>query len=174
MIDHVSFEELVECRKPFSLSPIPAAQGKPSASWYTKILGVRSVPHLGLLTGSIQAASDVPIVMRSWGLLGGPKFYGPRFFYEQYQRASGYFKGIALHLIFTIGFALFLLRPLRLLLKKFVYAPGNGPTEEQAKHDRVEWRAVATADVANPMPPKAYGRAYFKGGMYYCKHHLHN
>jgi hypothetical protein len=172
MVDHVSFEELTTSQKPFALSPIPAPNSKPSASWFTKLFGVRTVSPLGLLTTSFQASSDVPVVMRSWGVIGGPKFYGPKFFYEQCHRASGYFQGIAMHLAVTIGSILLLLRPFRWLLKKFVYALGDGPTEEQTKGNRAEWRAVAIADVANPKPPKAYGRAYFEGGMYHCKHPL--
>lgn len=108
--------------------------------------------------------------MRSWGVLGGSKFYGPKFFYEQCHRANNYFQGVALHLAVTIGSILLLLRPLRWLLKKFVYAPGDGPTEQQTVGDRAEWRAIANADVASPNPPKAYGRAHFDGAMYRCKY----
>lgn len=169
-MDHITVEELSASKKPFGLSPIPAPKSKPSASWFTKLFGVRTVPPLGLLTSSIQASSDVPIVMRSWGVLGGSKFYGPKFFYEQYHRVNGYFQGIAMHLATTIGIILLLMRPLRWLLKKFVYAPGDGPTEQQTEGNRAEWRAIANADVANTNPPKAYGRAYFDGGLYYCKY----
>jgi short subunit dehydrogenase-like uncharacterized protein len=107
-------------------------------------------------------------VQRSWGLLGGAKLYGPNFFYEQYIRTTSYARGIALHFAINFGILLLAIRPVRWVLKKLIYAPGDGPSEEECKTHRAEYRAVAVADVATPEPkPRAFCRAWFEGGMYH-------
>jgi hypothetical protein len=66
------------------------------------------------------------------------------------------------------GAVLTLLPPVRWLVKKFVFAPGSGPSVEAAKNDSVVFRAVAEPD-----PPKegkrAFGQAEYHGSMYTCK-----
>jgi hypothetical protein len=158
--------DLAQAAKPFGLSPIPAPNSHSTASLFTKIFGVRTVRDIGLVTTSIQAVSDVPIVQRSWGLLGGPKFYGPHFFYEQYHGVRGIPRGILMHLVFALGAVLLMLAPVRWLMKKIVPQPGEGPSEESIRGNRAEYRAVATPDVATKNPPRAWGRAYFEGGIY--------
>jgi short subunit dehydrogenase-like uncharacterized protein len=107
-------------------------------------------------------------VQRTWGLLGGAKLYGPNFYYEQYMRTDSYARGIALHFVINFGIVLLMIPPVRWFLKKLIYAPGNGPTEEKSKTHHAEYRAVAVADVATPGPrPRAFARAWYHGGMYH-------
>jgi hypothetical protein len=108
-------------------------------------------------------------VQRSWGLLGGAKFYGPNFYIEQYSYARNYFLGIMFHIGLSIATVLVALAPVRWLVKKFVYAPGDGPTAEEAKSDRIEYRGIAYPDVTTLNPPRAYCRAYYEGSMYRCE-----
>lgn len=169
LIENVSFEELLTSQKPFGLSPVPNTTGRTSKTWLQSFIGLRTVPPLGLLTDSWQTPSDVPIVMRSWGLLGGSRFYGPKFFYEQYAASRTYFKAFIIHLILSAVPILLLIKPFRWLMKRYVPQPGDGPSMEAMKGHRAEWRAIAKADVPGRNPPRAYSRAYFEGGMYYCK-----
>merc|ERR1719487_3243675 len=61
-----------------------------------------------------------------------------------------------------------ILPPVRWLLKKFVYQPGEGPSKEQVRHEYAEWRAIANADVSDPNDPKrVLGRMRWDGSMYH-------
>lgn len=51
-------------------------------------------------------------------------------------------------------------------------APGDGPTDEQTKGNRVEYRGIAYPDVGDVATksqsrPRAYCRSYWEGGMYH-------
>jgi short subunit dehydrogenase-like uncharacterized protein len=167
-MDHHTIPEIAATSKPFALSPVPGPSSHTSASMLTKLLGIRTHPVLGLLTTAIQASIDTPIVQRSWGLLGGAKLYGPNFFYEQYMRTTSYIRGIALHFAINFGALLLAVPLVRWILKKLIYAPGDGPTEEESNTHRAEYRAVAVADVATSGPkPRAFARAWFEGGIYH-------
>jgi short subunit dehydrogenase-like uncharacterized protein len=168
VMDYHTLPEITASSKPFALSPIPGPSSHSTASLLTKILGIRTHPVLGLLTTAIQAGADTPIVQRTWGLLGGAKLYGPNFYYEQYMRTTSWLRGIALHFAIKVGILLLVIPPVRWLLKKLIYAPGDGPTEEEFKTHRAEYRAVAIADVATPGPkPRAFCRVWYEGGIYY-------
>lgn len=167
-MDHHTIAEIAASSRPFALSPIPGPASHSSASLLSKILGVRTHPTLGVLTTAIQASVDTPIVQRTWGLLGGAKLYGPNFFYEQYMRTTSYARGIALHFAINLGILLLAIPPVRWVLKRFIYAPGDGPTDEESKTYRAEYRAVAVADAAVSEPkPQAFCRAWYEGGMYH-------
>lgn len=166
-MDHHTLSELSASSKPFALSPIPGPRSHSTASPFTKILGIRTHPVLGLLTTSIQAGADIPIVQRTWGLLGGAKLYGPNFYCEQYMRTTSRLRGIALHFAITVGIVLLVIPPVRWFLKKLIYAPGDGPTEEESRTHKVEYRAVAVADVPGTAKPRAYARAWYESGMYH-------
>jgi hypothetical protein len=167
-IDHFSLSELIAASKPYALSPIPGPLSSSSGSILSKIFGVRHVPGLGLLTTAIQAASDVPIVHRSWGLFGGAKLYGPNFYYEERSRTKNILTGLAVHLGTNLATFLFILSPLRWFVKYFVPAPGDGPTPETTKGDFVEYRGIATPDVPTKRP-KAFCQARYLGSMYECR-----
>lgn len=154
---------------PYALSPIPGPRRKSPTPWFTRTFGVRTVPDLGTLTTSIQSKLDAQIVQRSWGLVGGAKLYGPNFNVEAYARTRNYFLGIVFHLCLVIAGTLIAIAPIRWLIKKFVYTPGDGPPAEETKSNRIEYRGIGYPDVSMPNPPRAYCRAYFEGCMYGCK-----
>jgi hypothetical protein len=82
-MDTYSFKQLAAAGAPYAISPIPGPKTKDTTSLITKIFGIRAVRDLGILTTSVGAVSDTPIVQRSWGLLGGNKFYGPNFQFHE-------------------------------------------------------------------------------------------
>lgn len=84
------------------------------------------------------------------------------------MRTTSYAAGMALHLAIHLGIMLLAIPPVRWLLRKLIYAPGDGPTEDGSKTHRAEYRAVAIADVDAPGPkPRAFCRAWYNGGMYH-------
>lgn len=153
--------------KPWALSPIPGPTPEKPVSLYSKIFGIRVVPDLGILSSSLPAKSNEAIVQRSWGLFDSGKFYGSKFSFHEYQRAGSKLSGFASHLALTFGLFLVTLSPFRWLIKKFVYAPGQGPSKAFDQEESVEYRAVAIADENVPEPHRAFSRFRWEGGIYY-------
>lgn len=83
------------------------------------------------------------------------------------MRVRNAFMGFMLHIALTFAPVFLLFRPVRSLLKMFVTAPGEGPDRVAWGKDRLEYRAVATADGEGG--ERAYCKAKYEGGMYYCK-----
>lgn len=160
----VRLRDLIECTHPFALAASPPPKVIPRPSLAEMILGVRSVSDLGTLTTSPSAVADVTIVHRSSTLMR--EFYGPRFYFQQFLRARNVFVGAFIHIALAIGLAFLVLPPVRWLVKKFVYAPGEGPKREDSVNDVVEFRAVATADQDTARPRRALGKLRFHGGLY--------
>lgn len=167
LADHYSLKEVGDSMKPWALSPIVGSKPQKPTSLGTKIFGVRSVPPLGTLSTSIFAGPNAVIVQRSWGLLDGGKVYGPKFTYEEYAKVPNKATGVALHFVVCL-LSLALASPLiRWLLKKLIYAPGQGPPKELTKDESIEYRAVGTADQNSPTPKRALARFRYDGGIYY-------
>ena len=55
--------------------------------------------------------------------------------------------------------------PMRWLIKKLVYKPGEGPTKEDTSKDHIEWRGIATADT--PQQQRAWAKLRFEGSTYH-------
>jgi len=165
-LDVFSFKQLKEASTPYALSPIPGPKTSNPKSWVTKLFGIRVVPDLGIMTTSIGASANEPIVQRSWGLLGGNSFYGPNFSFGEYSKARNYLMGVAVHFALVLGTVCLAIPPLRKLARRFVYQPGDGPTKEAYAKDRADYRGIAKPDVQTPNPPRAFCRAHFNGGLY--------
>ena len=153
--------------KPWALSPIPGPASDKPVSLFSRIFGVRVVPKLGILSSSLAAKPNEAIVQRSWGLFDGGKFYGSNFTFHEYQRAGSKLSGFASHLALTFGLFLVTLSPFRWLVKKFVYAPGQGPTKESHQKELLDYRAVAVADENLSQPHRAFSSFRWNGGIYY-------
>ncbi|KAH1321116.1 hypothetical protein KXV38_008569 [Aspergillus fumigatus] len=125
---------------------------------------VRSVRDLGTLTTSPSAMADITIVHRSSTLM--PEFYGPLFYFRQFVKVRNALVGIIFHYAFIIGLCLLTLPPVRALVRQFVYAAGQGPRKEDSVNDRVEYRAVATADQKTAAPQRVFGKFKYEGSMY--------
>lgn len=167
LMDTYSFKELAAAHAPSGVSPSPIPT-VPSQSLVTRVLGIRTVSDLGILTTSFGGVADTPIVYRSWALLGGDKFYGPNFHFNEYMKAQNYLTAIALHFSIMIG-SIFLAIPLfRTVVRRYVYQPGEGPTKEQYKNDRVEYRGIGVPDVQIPTATRAFCKAKYEGSLYAC------
>lgn len=159
--------------------PPPPPPPKSSSSYFSslarmvrRIIGVRTLPHLGLVIPSAGAGPNVNIVQRSWGLLDRGAYYGPRFSYHEYASVRNRLVGWIVHTAIMIGALSLILPPVRWLAKKLVFAPGQGVSREDAARDRMEFWAVATADEERgagreERPRQAFARFRFEGGMYY-------
>ncbi|KAI6352129.1 hypothetical protein MCOR25_009545 [Pyricularia grisea] len=167
---------LGEVMKPFVLSPVPQpSPAKDEVSLLTKLTGLRSFPHMGLVTTSFMGPANKPIVERTWGLQQTEPalrdyFYGPNFSFDEYNKAHGRLHGFALHFVAVIGVPLMaLLWPLRSLLRLVVpYQPGQGPSREMSAKQKTRFCAIARPD----MPPGScdkmcYAEACFNGSMYH-------
>lgn len=163
--DQYSLREIDESLSPWALSPLRGP--KCIKSLVTKIFGLRFVPQLGTLTTSIFGASNTAIVQRSWGLLDGGNLYGSNFNYEEYMRVSSSVIGVGIHFANTLLPLALSIAPLRWLLKKLVFAPGEGPAREVADKDVLEYRAIGTAEQDTPHPKKAMARLRYEGAVYY-------
>ena len=137
IFEHYSMSYFSKTSRPYALSPVPPpkptnANGKKNSSskLMSSFFGVRSVPGLGTLTTSPNGVCDRTIVYRSWGLFSAGSEYGPNFRFSPYANASNFIQAVITHWAITFGTFALLLKPIRWLLKKLVYAPGQGPTKE--------------------------------------------
>ncbi|KAL2000329.1 hypothetical protein VTN02DRAFT_3269 [Thermoascus thermophilus] len=165
-LDTVGLQDLLKATDPFALAASPPPTPIPRRSIvetiFGTILGVRSVPDLGTLTTSPSAVADVAIVHRSSTLMR--ELYGPRFYFQQFLRARNVFVAFFIHVALVIGLAFLVIPQVRWLVQRFVYPPGEGPKRDPS--DRIEFRAVATADQEAVKPKRALGRLTFQGGLY--------
>lgn len=145
---------------------MPGPKPQNPVSFWTRALGVRFVPDLGILTTGFAGNSNEAIVQRSWGLLDGGELYGPKFTFHEYQRVQNRAAGVAMHLFFTFGFLALVFPPIRWLLSKFATTPGEGPSRESRRKEYVEYRAIATADQNVSEPKRAFARFRWDGGIY--------
>lgn len=166
ILDHFSLRQLAESSRPFAHSPIPGPTApKSGSSLLNRAFGVRQVPVLGTLATFVGAASNIPIVERSWGLLGDAKVYGPKFRYSEYLRVDSVLKGVAIHVGLAIAQIFLLLPFVRSIIKTRVIQPGEGAGEEVTKNDFIEYRAVGWPD-AEDTTRKAFCQARYDGGLY--------
>lgn len=168
LFDVYSLNDVRKAMNPWSLSPIPPNPSSSGVSLVQMLTGVKTVSDLGTLTTSIQGPVDRTQVYRSWGLMDAGKFYGSAFRFHPFMTVRNAFIGLLVHSMLALGGLALVLPPVRWLLKKLVYAPGQGPTKDEVKSDRVEYRAIATAETSDPAEPKrSYGRLTFHGSMYH-------
>lgn len=160
-------KEIARALKPWAMSPIPGPRSTISSSFLAKISGVRTVPGLGVVTNSFVGRTNAAIVSRSWGLLDKGSYYGPKFNYKEYITVRNALVGVIVNLTFVLGAVLLAFRPVRWLLQRLVYAPGEGESRENTRNEFVEFRAIATADEETLHPRRASARFLWKGGHYY-------
>jgi short subunit dehydrogenase-like uncharacterized protein len=85
------------------------------------------------------------------------------------MRPRHWLHGILIHYGLSLLFFIIITPPLRALVKRFVYKPGEGPDIEVAKRDKIEYRGIAEPDVEGTVTERAFGRCWYAGSMYYCK-----
>lgn len=165
--DTYGLKGIAKATRPWAMSSIPGPKPLKKTSFLTKLFGVRTVPGLGVLTTSIAGGTNRAIVQRSWSLLNRGKYYGPRFQYSEYVTVRNALVGAILHFALVLGAVAVSLRPLRYLVRKLVYMPGEGDTRENTEKEAIEWRALAIADENSSSPKRAFGRFRWEGGHYY-------
>ena len=166
MLDHYSWSDVRESTKPFALSPAPPPARSSSRPLLSRLLGPFWYPNLGVLTTSITSTPNVAIVHRSSGLM--PELYGNNFQYSEYMEVSNYLKGVLIHFAIVFGSLLLAIKPLRLLIRRFIPQPGQGPSVDAAAKDKFEFRAIAVADETKGGKEKmARARMRYEGGIYY-------
>ena len=167
MFDNFSIRQIADAASG-NWATSPVRHKKPrSSSLARKLLGVRSIPYLGIGTTLVNAGSNVAIVQRSWGLLSGGNLYGQNFEYFEYVTVRNRFVGAVVHISLALGLIAVALPPVRWLLKKLVSTFVREPPREVAAKDAFEYRAIATADQDIPKPRQAIGRFRYDGGIYY-------
>ncbi|EAW14543.1 uncharacterized protein ACLA_075830 [Aspergillus clavatus NRRL 1] len=163
-LDTLTFSDMLKSFDPYALAASKPPRNVPSEPLVEKVLGVRSVRDLGTLTTSPSGIADITIVHRSSTLM--PELYGPRFHFRQFVRVRNALVGALFHIGFMLGLALLIIPPVRTLVRKFIFAPGQGPRKEDSTHDRVEYRAIATADQKTATPRRVFGKLTYEGSMY--------
>jgi len=113
ILDAFTIKEITSSLKPYAISPVPGPSTKSPVSLLTKLLGVRTVRDLGLLTTSLAGTSDAAIVHRSWGL----QSYGPNFHFSEYMKARNYLTGTFFHFALLMGSLLLAIPPFRAWLR---------------------------------------------------------
>ena len=169
ILDHYSLREVAKASAPWAMSPIPGPGREHPASLITKMLGIRKDQHLGTLTTSVAGGPNTAIVHRTWGLLGGPKGYGPKFQYNEYMSVRNSFVGAVVHIALMVGLFALAIPPVRWLIQMAahnIYAPGQGAEKEVTKNERLEIRAIAEADQDIPNPQLAMAKFCFNGSLY--------
>ncbi|MCJ1368915.1 hypothetical protein MMC20_000122 [Loxospora ochrophaea] len=119
------------------------------------------------MTTSIAGDLDAQIVQRSQGLFDSGRYYGERFEFSEFGSTPNSFIGIVTHFALSIGMTALALAPVRWLLKKLIYTPGQGPSRESTSKDYLEHRAVGTADQTTASPGRAIARFRWNGSMYH-------
>ena len=167
ILDYYSIGEILQATKPWAMSPINKGKVNDTVPLLTRYLGIRSVPGLGTLTTSVSGSTDRAIVHRSWGLMNEGETYGPKFQFYEYMAVRNKLVGVAVYVSIAIGMAALALSPVRWLLRKLVYAPGQGPSKAETRLEHVEYRAIATADRFGQQSGRAFARMRWNGGMYH-------
>jgi hypothetical protein len=91
MYESIDAKTMAESLRPWALSPIEGRTAPDGAN----MLGLRHDKTLGLLsTSSSTVRQNRVLVHRSWALLDGGNFYGPNFFYNEYQKVPSSFAGV--------------------------------------------------------------------------------
>ncbi|KAK5990181.1 Putative trans-acting enoyl reductase [Cladobotryum mycophilum] len=172
--EHFRLQDFRDANEPFAFSPIlhPAEPKRHPKSISQIIFGSHHAPGLGMVSTSIIGGTDQTQVERSWGLLSlipsrKHEFYGPKFHFAEYRKVRNWLDGIFIHWgLFLAVALLFLVKPLRNLVRKHASQPGAGPPKEDAEKEEVEFRGIANPDTDEPVDKQAYCRAWFNGSIY--------
>ena len=167
IMDHYSLKQIGKSSGSWATSPVPGPKTRGTRSWVSKLLGIRSVPGLGTLTTSVTAAPNIAVVQRSWGLLDGGKLYGSNFQFHEYMRVRNSVVGIALHFALAFAGMALIFPPVRWLAKKLIYAPGEGADKNTARHEFLEYHAVATPDQEGLNSRRAFAKLRWNGSLYH-------
>jgi short subunit dehydrogenase-like uncharacterized protein len=177
ILELFTLKQIGAALKPYAMSPAANdAASIPRKSTSERMFGTTVIPGLGRVTTSATGPLNSTQVWRTWGLHNtedivhnGKKLYGPKFAYREYVPASNAIVGVVMHVGLLVALGALLLPPVRALVKKMTFKPGEGPDTEKAKTERIEFKAMAIPDVVGEQGKGKYAYATFgyTGGMYY-------
>ncbi|EED22827.1 conserved hypothetical protein [Talaromyces stipitatus ATCC 10500] len=168
-LESADISDLVKSMDSYCLaaSPIPSTRTTPRKSIIETIFGIRSVSDLGTLTSSPSGMVDETTVIRSSTLMSN--LYGPNFSYREYFRVRNVLLGAVFHFVLTIGVTLLVFAPFRWIAKRFVPAPGHGPSKEETVNDYSEHRVLVSSnqkDSTTGKMKKVLGSIAYRGDLY--------
>lgn len=125
-------DQVAAAYKPFALSSTqpPAINSPKTLSWRQRLLGTRWDKDLGNLAGCFQSTMDTALVQRSWGLFDHGKLYGDKFAFSEWSVAGGDFSAVLKQVGFRSIIWMLSLAPVRALMKRFAFQPGEGADSE--------------------------------------------
>ncbi|KAJ6578916.1 Saccharopine dehydrogenase-domain-containing protein [Mycena vulgaris] len=144
-------------RTEFTLSPAVGVPSSPSRLIYRLFLPDTRKTLVGAFF--FMKAPNRAIVQRSWGLLEVESahnktqlHYGPAFKYDEFIVTGGAVRALLLTLGMVVGFGVFMISPIRWLLKKVLPKSGEGPSESVQTNGFMKVTNLTTT-VASPTHP---------------------
>jgi short subunit dehydrogenase-like uncharacterized protein len=156
----------IKTMQPFALSAIkPSAEQKKApvqGTFLEWLLGIVTIPDLGVMIEAPSASLDTAIVNRSWSLFDGGAWYGRNFRFAEYLRQRNVFQAKVAHDMLFV-FKLMLVFPFtRWILSKFLPKPGQGATREESRDHLIVYKAVGVSESGK----RAVATFEWKGNMY--------
>lgn len=165
--DRYSFRQLYHIHAPFAMSPKRPTMPQHSSSMWTKALGLLRIKELGWMGYQPQGPIDRAIIHRTWGLLESTsESYGPNFDFHAWLKTWGPVSAVFWHIGLVALVSLFSLRPIRWIMSKLWYKPGDGINPDKIKKNWLEYRTVAEADTPNHPKQKALVRMRYDSDPY--------
>ncbi|KAK2865400.1 hypothetical protein FQN49_003614 [Arthroderma sp. PD_2] len=151
---------------PYCISLSKPAQPK-SVSILRRIFGVHYVPDIGVGTTCVCETCDTSIVHRTSSLM--PQLYSPNFRFWESMKTRNIFTGVAVHFTLVAAAVCLLFTPVRWLLPRYLYAPGEGAAEESKAGFSVEYRGISTSgqDKAGKKDIRVLGSFRYDGCPYF-------
>ncbi|KAJ5155790.1 Saccharopine dehydrogenase-domain-containing protein [Penicillium capsulatum] len=168
-IDQHGLRHLYRAHAPFSLSPKQPNPAVPprKTSLRMKMFGLLRIKPLGWMAYQPQGPVDRAIVHRTWGLLEPTSAsYSHDFDFHAWLKVWGPLTAMLWHFGALLIVPWVLLRPIRKLLPRLWYQPGEGAGEGKIKNNWFEYRGVAEADAPIQPTPKAFVRMRYEGDPY--------
>ncbi|OAL70449.1 saccharopine dehydrogenase [Trichophyton violaceum] len=132
---------------PYRISVSKPAQPK-SVPILRRIFGVHYVPDIGVGTTCVCEACDTAIVHRTSSLM--PQLFNPKFRFWESMKTRNTLTGVAFHFALIVTAFVLLLSPVRWMLSRYFYPPGEGLQEDAKSGFSVEYRGIATAKQDQP------------------------
>lgn len=129
LLDTSSLKQVSSASKPYALAIKQGPKPTRPRSVLERLTGVRKDPTFGALTTAFSTTADTLIVERSWSLLSD-SVYGPNFEFNEYQIVRNVFFALLVKVLYAVVMVALMLPPVTWLLKKLVYAPGQGASQK--------------------------------------------
>lgn len=85
------------------------------------------------------------------------------------MKVRNHLLAVLVHFAVALGALILAFPPARLLLKKLVFQPGEGPSKEDSAKDRFEYRGIGNPDFKVDTLPRAFVKLRSEGSIYRSK-----